>query len=96
MDEIRKNKEELIRLKNKKKQELHNKYVRNLAEISDEEKIEIFDDFFNDALEMLRYSERGGKVIHDTHYVWKMHMNLLAKNDKFWDYYNSLENNDFD
>jgi len=70
-----------------------NEIIKQLSEYTDNEKIQIFDNFYDRAKAMLDEIKDGNIGDEDdVHYIWEDVMNLLAKNRKrFWKYYRSLQ-----
>lgn len=66
--------------------------IRELSEISSEEKIRVFNNFYKiviDSLEKKRKNPYSGE--DEEHYVWEGVMEIVARDKAaFWVYYNSL------
>ena len=90
--ELEKARELVEKLEREEKSKERETYIRKLEDVSDEEKIKFFDNMFNDALSMLKETEKNGCYEHETEYAWEAQMEILSQPGKdFWDYYNSLD-----
>ena len=87
MTELEKAKAKVAELEAKEKTNKRDKYIRKLEDVSDEEKIEFFDNMFNDALKMLEDSEIEGYIEHEIESQLKI---LAKKGENIRDYFNKL------
>lgn len=92
LKEIQKQKELLEELGKMDNDYIKKESIRDLNEITSEDKILFFDKMYKSALsELSDIEEKGYKNDDSEHYVWEEYITILSKNDKkFWKYYNSL------
>jgi len=72
------------------KHQLREKVIRKLSEVSELEKINFYDDVFNDAIRILGEMENDC-TDYDKQYPWEKYMSVIAKpGTDFLNYFNSL------
>lgn len=92
-NEIKKTKERLAELERQEKLDGRRDAIKSLNEFTVEEKVEFFDKLYKLAeSDLLEAEEQGNIEYIDNTYGFEAYIEILArKKDKFWEYWNSIE-----
>ena len=93
--EIAANKAKIAQLEEKNRRSGRSLAIRELSEMTDDEKIEAYNALHTSALNFVESAEVSGYANDDDqHYAWEELISIVARDKKeFWKYYNTVINN---